>query len=307
MRRRTNRRPLRWAALSLLLAGTAASWGPWQPRAMAHEEGGDPTTGCEHNGRWKLTTNTKTPSATPPARINRQWVNGFGVLIQWERSSGIASGAGPVVLTIDSNTNSGNVYSNTVTNSGGASLTEIYQWSWDPGDCDDPIENKDVTVSLTGSGMATCSVAISGNDGGDSATASAGLDAAGSGTVGGNEIAAIETNPKKELVVRAFLNASRQDTQIQIKGDLKKTKGGGSVGGDAHVVDDQTYQGVPSNSKTITISSAVNATANTNGVTSYGTSLTQTVGGSAGCGNSAFDTSSASITVTANFAVAPKG
>lgn len=258
----------------------------------------DPTTNQEIQGQW-VPHPSSTPSQNPPQTISRVFRNGFGVIIQEEKSSGTASGARPVSLSMEGNTWSGNVYGNTVNNSGNASLTETTTWTWEPANA--PIQNKDVTMAITGSASAEVAVSITGNDGADGATASASIDATGSGTVGGTEIINMVTQPKKTIEVNAFISQSEASTKYSLKGELKKVKGGGSVSGDAASQETQTYQGQPSQTKTMTISASITATGNTNNIKSYVWSLSQTVSGAISCANSAFDASSARLTGSSNF------
>ncbi len=279
------------AALLALLLAPACAWA---------DGDADPQTNDEIQGKWVLVTNTSTPSSTAPATINRRFVDPiFGIVRRTETSSGTASGARPVSLTIQANTWSNNANGSSVANAGSASLTDVVTWEWQPTIA--PIENKDVLMAIGGTATGTVSVGISGNDGTDGASASVAFDAAGSGSVGGEEIIGMITQPRKKLEASAFISASEASSKWAIDGKYKKTKGGGSVSGDAETQESQTFQGEPTQSKSIAISAAITATGNTNNVKVYGFTLAQGLSGSVAASNSAFDNATSTISSSTNF------
>lgn len=265
----------------------------------------DPQTRREAQGQWVLTTNQVTPSANQPQNYNIAYYDViFGVIyLGRERTAGSASGSRPLTLTMDGEAESLNAVPSSITNTGSASLTEIFQWTWTPSSV--PIQNKDVLMQITGTCTVEAAVQISGNDGGDSASAAGSFTASASGSVGGNEIVNASSNNKK-IEVEAFIDESTIKYRYKISGEAKKNKGGGSVDADASMDEYQEYNGNSGQAKSLSISANVAATANTNNVGVYGISLTQSISGSISAGCSGFDKSTVSLSATSNWDIAPR-
>jgi hypothetical protein len=235
--------------------------------------------------------------------------NIFGSIIAFQRTSGTAS-ANPtkVSMTADCYTGAHNV-APVVSNTGSASLAQDFPWSWKPNDSDCPIRNKDVRMTIGGNATASAAISITGDNFGDAASASVSFDASASGSVGGQQIVGMQSNPAKTLDLTASLKSGVVTYHAEISGKLEKTKGGGSVGGQADTTESKDFTGVPSLSRTLTISANIEATGNTNNVRVYGIGYNQaaTAALAASCSNAGLffgsNSSSASVNATANFIV----